>query len=132
MREKDSYRILVTFQHSELKFQLLLSLGFPGGSASKVSACNAGEAVSICGWEDSPKEGNGNPLQEILAWRIPWTEEPGGLQSIGSQRVRHDFETEITTTTLVSNILPSVEIRIRTHYKLHNTAHQIDAVVSPR
>ena len=27
----------------------------------------------------------------ILAWRIPWTEEPGGLQSMGSQRVRHDF-----------------------------------------
>ena len=27
----------------------------------------------------------------ILAWRIPWTEEPGGLQSIGSQRVRHDL-----------------------------------------
>ena len=27
----------------------------------------------------------------ILAWRIPWTEEPGGLQSTGSQRVRHDF-----------------------------------------
>ena len=26
----------------------------------------------------------------ILAWRIPWTEEPGGLQSMGSQRVRHD------------------------------------------
>ena len=37
------------------------------------------------------------PLEEgmathscILAWRIPWTEEPGGLQSMGSQRVRHD------------------------------------------
>ena len=29
-------------------------------------------------------------LSSILAWRIPWTEEPGGLQSIGSQRVRHD------------------------------------------
>ena len=29
-------------------------------------------------------------LSRILAWRIPWTEEPGGLQSIGSQRVRHD------------------------------------------
>ena len=28
--------------------------------------------------------------QLILAWRIPWTEEPGGLQSMGSQRVRHD------------------------------------------
>ena len=30
----------------------------------------------------------------ILAWRIPWTEEPGGLQSTGSQRVRHDRVTE--------------------------------------
>ena len=41
--------------------------------------------------------GSGNPLEEgmaahssILAWRIPWTEEPGGLQSTGSHRVRHD------------------------------------------
>ena len=32
---------------------------------------------------------HGNPLR-ILAWRIPWTEEPGELQSIGSHRVRHD------------------------------------------
>ena len=32
---------------------------------------------------DAPGEGNGN--SSILAWRIPWTEEPGGLQSIGSQ-----------------------------------------------
>ena len=30
----------------------------------------------------------------ILAWRIPWTEEPGGLQSVGSQRVRHDLVTK--------------------------------------
>ena len=29
-------------------------------------------------------------LSSIIAWRIPWTEEPGGLQSMGSQRVRHD------------------------------------------
>ena len=41
--------------------------------------------------------GREDPLEEsmathssILAWRIPWTEEPGGLQSVGSQRVRHD------------------------------------------
>ena len=41
--------------------------------------------------------GSGDPLEEgtaadssILAWRIPWTEEPGGLQSIGSQKVRHN------------------------------------------
>ena len=42
------------------------------------------------GWKDSPGEGNGNPLQ-ILAWRIPWTEEPGGLQYTGSQRVGHNW-----------------------------------------
>ena len=35
-------------------------------------------------------EGNGNPLC-ILAWRVPWMEEPGGLQSMGSHRVRHDW-----------------------------------------
>ena len=44
-----------------------------------------------------PSLSQGDPLEEgmvthssILAWRIPWTEEPGGLQSIGSQRVRYD------------------------------------------
>ena len=37
----------------------------------------------------SPGEGNGNPLS-ILAWRIPWAEEPGELQSMGLQRVGHD------------------------------------------
>ena len=35
----------------------------------------------------------------ILAWRIPWTEEPGGLQSMGSQRVRHDEVTNTHTHT---------------------------------
>ena len=36
----------------------------------------------------------------ILAWRIPWTEEPGGLQSMGSQRVRHDLATEQTNKSI--------------------------------
>ena len=38
----------------------------------------------------------------ILAWRIPWTEEPGGLQSVGSQRVGHDWATNTTTKVLNS------------------------------
>ena len=38
----------------------------------------------IPGFGRSPRGGNGNPLQ-YLAWKIPWTEEPGGLQFIGSQ-----------------------------------------------
>ena len=41
------------------------------------------------GWEDPLEEGMATH-SSILAWRIPWTEEPGGLQPIGSQRVGHD------------------------------------------
>ena len=45
--------------------------------------------VQSLGWED-PLEKGMETHSSVLAWRIPWTEEPGGLQSIGSQRVRHD------------------------------------------
>ena len=45
---------------------------------------------SIPGLGRSPGRGHGNLLySSILAWRIPWTEEPGGLQSMGLQRVEH-------------------------------------------
>ena len=63
-------------------------IGFPGGSEGKESTCNVGDLSSIPGSGTSPGEENGNPLC-ILAWKIPWMEEPDGLQSIGSQRVRH-------------------------------------------
>ena len=53
---------------------------------------NAG-VTCFPGWGRSPAEGNGNPLQ-CSCQRIPWTEEPGGLQSMESQRVRHDLVTE--------------------------------------
>ena len=62
---------------------------FPGGSDGKASACNAGDPGSIPGLGRSPGEGNSNPFS-TLAWRIPRTKEPGRLQSVGSQRVRHD------------------------------------------
>jgi len=45
--------------------------------------------VRFLDWED-PLEKEMATHSSILAWRIPWTEEPGGLQSTGSQRVRHD------------------------------------------
>ena len=45
--------------------------------------------VQSLGWED-PLEKGMKTHSSILAWRIPWTEEPDGLQSIGSQRVGHD------------------------------------------
>ena len=45
--------------------------------------------VQALGWEDPLEKGTAI-FSSILAWRIPWTEEPGGLQSMGLQRVRHD------------------------------------------
>ena len=47
--------------------------------------------VASLGGEDPLEEGMATPSR-ILAWRIPWTEEPGGLQSMGSHRVRHDSD----------------------------------------
>ena len=51
----------------------------------KESACPAGDAGLFPGLGQSPGVGNGNPLN-ILAWEIPWTEEPGRLQSMGLQK----------------------------------------------
>ena len=63
----------------------------PGGDSGKEPAANAGDKrdVGSLGWED-PLEENMLSHSSILAWRIPWTEEPGGLQSTGFQRVRED------------------------------------------
>ena len=49
--------------------------------------------VRFLGWED-PLEKEMATHSSILAWRIPWTEEPGGLRSMGLQRVRHDLATK--------------------------------------
>ena len=57
---------------------------FPGGSEGEASARNAGDQGSIPGSRRFPREGNGNPLQDSCL-ENPWTEEPGGLQSMGSQ-----------------------------------------------
>ena len=54
---------------------------------------NAGHVGSMPESGRSPGEGNGNPLQ-YSSWEIPWTEESGGLQSMGSQRVRYDLVTK--------------------------------------
>ena len=72
-------------------------MGFPGGASGKesvnlpASAGAAGDLGSIPGSGRSPEEGNGPPLQYIIAWEIPWAVEPSGLQSMGSQRVRHGW-----------------------------------------
>ena len=56
--------------------------------------------VLSLGQEDPLKKDMGTH-SSIFAWRIPWTEEPGGIQSMGSQRVEHDSVTEHTGTSIL-------------------------------
>ena len=67
-----------------------LDKGFPGGSVGKASAYSAGDQglLQSLGQEDPLEKGMATH-SSFHAWRIPWTEEPGGLQSMGSQRVGH-------------------------------------------
>ena len=76
----------------DISFQFILITTrevFPGGSEVKESTFSAGDLGSI------PELGRSLEKEvashsSILAWRIPWWEEPGRLQSMGSQRVRHN------------------------------------------
>ena len=61
---------------------ILVFKGFPGGAEVKASACNVGDLGSIPGSGRSPEKEMATH-SSILAWRIPWTEELGGLQSTG-------------------------------------------------
>ena len=83
------------YQFVNLNWGCLCWEGFPGSSDGKASVYNVGDLGSIPGSGRSPGEGIGNPLQ-YLAWRIPWTEEPGRLQAMGSQRVRHYWATSLS------------------------------------
>ena len=49
--------------------------------------------VQFLGQKDPPEKGMATH-SSIVSWKVPWTEEPGGLQSMGSQRVRHDLATD--------------------------------------
>ena len=77
--------------------------GSPGGSGGKESTCNVGDLGSNSALGRSPGAGYGNP--SILAWRIPWTEAPDGLQYTGSQRIRHDWAAKHRTAHTLSRLL---------------------------
>ena len=83
----------ISYQH------LRTILGFPGGSDCKESACNAGDPGSIPGSARSLEKGMAT-YSSILAWRTLWTEETGGLQPTGLQRVRHDWATTTKKITI--------------------------------
>ena len=108
-------------------------MGFPSGSDSKEFVCNAGDPGSIPGYsclihryvfyilnpaanagdtKNAHSLGQEGPLEKemathssILAWKIPWTEEPGGLQSMGSQRVTTEHHKPQSLQLTLSYIL---------------------------
>ena len=74
-------------------------MGFPDGSVVKNPPANSGDTRDV-----GLLPGSGRSLEEemaihtsILSWEIPWTEDPGGLQSMGLQRVEHDLGTKQRT-----------------------------------
>ena len=87
-------------------------MGFPGGTVVKnlpVNVGDTGDEGLITGWED-PLEQDMATDSSILAWKMPWTEKSGELQSMGSQRVRHNrvtktFTFHTITGTLVAYII---------------------------
>ena len=66
-----------------LRLSKYLTEGFPGGSDGKTSACNARDLGPRPLWGRSTGERNGY----LLAWKIPWTEEPSGLESMGHKEL---------------------------------------------
>ena len=75
----------------------ITSLGFPGSSMVKNPPAMQEMWVRSLGKEDALEEETASH-SNILAWEIPWTEQPGRLQSMESQRVRHDCVTKYTHT----------------------------------
>ena len=83
-----------------------MQLSIPGGSDGKKSAYNAGDFGSIP-WRREWMATHSS----ILAWRIPWIEEPGELQSIGLQRAGHSWVTNTSTFYSFSKLVSSLTIQ---------------------
>ena len=93
--------------------------GFPGGTVVENPPVNAGDTGDV-----GSVPGMGSPLEEevvthssILAWKIPWTEEPGGLHSMGLQRVIH-IHMHIHTHTY-THIYKCIHTHIHMHAHIH-------------
>ena len=81
--------VAIAFSDNEISVLLRKGRGFPGGSVVKNLPAMQEPQVRSLGLEDPLEEGVAT-ASSILTWRSPWTEEPGKLQSMGSQRVRDD------------------------------------------
>ena len=95
---------------------LYIYMGFPGGSEVTASAWNAGDLVRSLDRED-PLEKEMATHSSTLAWKIPWREEPGELQSTGSQRVGHDWATSLSLSYTHIYIC-KLTCRVREYYEI--------------
>ena len=77
----------MSLQKCENFLRLVCSLDFPGGSDGKKSTCDAGDLGSVPGLGRSPWRRARQPTLAFLPGESPWTEDLGGIQSTGSQRV---------------------------------------------
>ena len=83
--------------------------------------------VWFLGWKD-PLEKEVETHSSILAWRIPCTEEPGGLQSMGSQKVGHDWVTKPPPQRLSAGSVASIQITILAWSRAHVSSRGCDSV----
>ena len=96
----------------EQENKLPASIGFPGGSDGKESTCMRKTQVQSLGQED-PLEKGMTTHSSILAWRIPWTEEPVGLQSVSSQSWTQLSDFHFFTCHKNSDQAPSTQTQSR-------------------
>ena len=78
--------------------------GFPEGSVVKKSPANAGDVCPSLGWDD-PLEKEMTTHSSILTWKILWSEEPGGLQSMGPKKSQTHISNQIATAKHEQNII---------------------------
>ena len=108
-----NYSVTGSFSTTAVVVQLLSHV--PDGSDSKESACNTGDLGLIPWSERFPEEGNGYPLQYSCLENSIDREEPGGLQSMGSQRVRYDW---VITRTMGYLLLKTYRVILSVWHKL--------------
>ena len=104
----------INYDARYIVFMLLIFIGFPRSHNGEESACqwrrqrNSGLITRL---GRSPGEGNGNPFS-VLAWKFPWVEKSDRLQSMGLQRVGHNWATE----------------QIRTHTHRHSLGRKRESI----
>ena len=106
-------------------------VGFPAGASGKELACQCRRQKrrGFDPWVGATLWRRAWQLSRNLAWRIPWTEEPGGLQSIGSHRVRHDWSdlAQYCMCEYTHTLLPVSLAKVLNSWPLysliHNTLH---------